>query len=188
MNRYDLLVRGETIHIEFRRINDSRRLPAYGNAKNPNLFRIKGAVLCCVKVPKALCPEWAAKCSSPSFPFNGFAYCWHKDDWSARKGRHHSLAGALDYPGHDDIMNAEIVSAFTLAEQARTKVKGPARTPKTAKPKARRKSTFERIADALEKLMRMPDPSKEGYFIKGDWSPPPYPSGTVRPADSIGKE
>jgi hypothetical protein len=68
------------------------------------------------------------------------------------KGRHRSLAEALSYPGCDKELNAEITVAFSVEENRRIKIKGPARIPKTAKPKPRRRSTMERIADALEIL------------------------------------
>ena len=42
MNRYDIQVRGETVHIEFRRVNDSRRIA--GTNKKPNLFGIRSAM------------------------------------------------------------------------------------------------------------------------------------------------
>ena len=46
MNKYDLIVRGEKIHIEFERINDSRRIGSfrYDTNKRPNLFKIKAAM------------------------------------------------------------------------------------------------------------------------------------------------
>ena len=159
MNRYDLIIRGETVHIEFERINDSRRLGGgkFGTNKKPNLFKIKAAMGCTINLPVALCPDWVSesyRLDYPTFPFNGVSFCSVMDDWSPVKGRHKALAEALQYSGHDDELNREITDAFTAEEAKRTKVKGPARIPKTAKPKPRRKSTLERIADALEILTR----------------------------------
>jgi hypothetical protein len=162
MNKYELLVRGEIVRIEFERINDSRRLDHYKfgtTQKKPNLFGVRAVMHCQVTLPIALCPDWVKKGSYQytEFPFKGMAFCSRKDLWSSLKGRHTALSDALTYSSAEPALNAEIVDAFTLAESARAKVKGPARMPKTAKPKPRRpskrQSTFERIADALEKIV-----------------------------------
>jgi hypothetical protein len=162
MNKYDLIVRGYNIHIEFARINDSRRIndcSRHNTNKRPNLFGIKAAMGCKVSMPLALCPDWCKAGVTPGFgpfPFTGVGFCFHKDKWSPMKGRHRSLADALSYPGCDKELNADITIAFSEEETRRTKVKGPARIPKTAKPKPRRRSTMERIADALEILAHPP--------------------------------
>jgi hypothetical protein len=185
MNKYDLTVRGEKIHIEFERINDSRRMAdhRFSTKKTPNLFKIKAAMACRVDMPFALTPDWCKNYQRGTWPFTGMGLCFHKDAWSAKKGRHRSLAEALDYPGCDKELNAEITVAFSVEETRRTKVKGPARIPKTAKPKPRRRSTLERIADALEKLanpmqMMMMSPSEiDAAFNRI------MPLGNIRPAD-----
>jgi hypothetical protein len=109
------------------------------------------------------------------------------------KGRHRSLAEALSYPGCDKELNAEITVAFSEEETRRTKIKGPARIPKTAKPKPRRRSTMERIADALEILAHPPIVnSVYPHEITFPANPPGYISTVVevikgeniRPADN----
>ena len=53
MNKYSLEVRGETVHLTFTRVNDSRRLGSSNSHKNPNLFGISAAMLCEADVPLA---------------------------------------------------------------------------------------------------------------------------------------
>lgn len=139
---YRLQVRGETVTITFKRINDSRRLPEFysvNSRKKPNLFHIRAAMLCSVDLPLTLAPDWYKNSPCAFNPrFSGLAYCHRRDDWRSKTGRHESLRSALHYLDHDKALNGEIMAAFLAEEKRREKVKGPARTPRTAKPKPRR--------------------------------------------------
>ena len=136
MNLYDIQVRGETVHLEFRRINDSRRLQHYYTTKTPNLFNIRGVMRCSIEVPA----EWGGKWWMEHYPTEryrggGLAFCHKNDRWKSIQGRHESLAGALETLPPD--LRKEIVAAFTAEEAKRAKVKGPDTQPKTAKRKLR---------------------------------------------------
>jgi hypothetical protein len=163
MNRYQLTVRGETVHLTFKRINDSRRLTP-GLRKNPNLFGVRAAMLCSMELPCALSPEWwrTSEHNPAGGPHwvQGVAYCSRKDRWSSLQGRHRALADALDYYGHSEELNAEIKAAFTEEERKRMpKPKGPERTPRTAKPKPRRPGQRQLLARAvalLEQIAQRP--------------------------------
>ncbi len=158
MSFYDVQVRGETVHIEFKRINDSQQRLRFGTGKQPNLFKIRRAMGCLVEMPMALCPGWAKEDGVMAVPFSGMSFCHISDAWSARAGRHHALKDALTYDGCDVQLNEEITAAFTLLEASRMKVKGPASKPKTAKPKPPRPSLRKVLAQLQETLERINHP------------------------------
>ncbi len=158
MNTYDLSVRGETVHVEFKKVNDSRRLRnVSGTNKNPNLFGIRAAMACYVQVPVALSPKWAETSSGANghpLPLNGVGFCTYQDKWSSKRGRHEAIKDALsgDYWITGDL-RGEIMQAFLAAEAERMpKVKAPKFTPKTRKPKPGLRATMARMCELLEKL------------------------------------
>ena len=174
MNRYDLAIRGEQVHLEFTRINDSRRLHPHFTQKRPNLFGVQCAMQCRGLLPPSMAsPWWKENYPEKEYPFQGAAFCSRKDEWSALKGRHTALHDALrdrfDYlPGLAD----EIVAAFTAEEARRTKVKGLARKPKTAKPKARQRPSMRQILMRLQETLEKISPPmmiNTNHISKEDW-------------------
>jgi len=156
MNKYSLEVRGETVHLTFTRVNDSRRLGSSNSHKNPNLFGISAAMLCEADVPLAFSPRWAETVSGKagrSLPLSGVGFCSRQDQWKSQTGRHRALTEALK----DDFwieasLREEIVAAFTAEEKRRTKVKGPARQQKTSGPKPRRPGLRKVLADLQKSI------------------------------------
>ena len=178
MNRYSLEVRGETVHLTFTRINDSRRLESCGSDKRPNLFGVRAAMLCKAQIPVAFSPRWQETSSGRDghpLPLNGVAFCSRKDQWKSQTGRHRALSEALkgDLWRIDNALRAEIVTAFTAEEARRTKLKGPASQPKTAKPKPRRpglRKVLAQLEKTLDRLAAAPGwgPSVERR-LAADW-------------------
>ncbi len=160
MNRYELQVRGETVHLTFKRTNDSRRLHGYTD-KKPNLFGILAAMCCTAETPLSLSPGWwtsSPYCNGRSCSLRGVAFCTRRDAWSSQQGRHRALAEALETVAPD--VREEIVAAFT-AEEARRAAppKGPDRLPRTAAPKPPRLSQRQllaRICSLLERQIGEP--------------------------------
>ena len=161
MNKYSLEVRGQTVHLTFTRINDSRRLEHYYGCKKPNLFGVRAVMLCQVNVPAALSPKWQEMSMGREvrpLPLAGAGFCSRKDQWKSQTGRHRALTEALK----EDLwieasLREEIVSAFTAEEARRMKVKGPARQPKTYKPKPRRpglREVLSGLQEAIEELVK----------------------------------
>ena len=157
MSVYELAVRGETVRIEFTRINDSRHLPSYGTLKKPNLFRVTAAMSCRVGMPSGLRPQWATYADGDGYyPFHGMSFLSEVDRWDSHRGRLVALKEALTYPDHDGVLNGEIILAFIAEEKARIKPKGPARMPKARKPRQHRPTQMERMVAALVERIGIP--------------------------------
>ena len=158
MSLYHLNIRGEDVVLRFTRINDSRRIDSYYTDKTPNLFGIIGAVHCAITLPASLAPAWWAERHHTEYTKHGTGFCHWSDRWESQKGRHKALTEALGSVPHA----AEIWNAFLSEEARRAKVVGPASKPRTRKPKARQpgpRETWERIANALEKLAKQKEPA-----------------------------
>ena len=198
MNKYSLEVRGETVHLTFTRINDSRRLEGHCGNKRPNLFGISAAMLCSADIPLAFSPRWAETASGKagsSLPLSGVGFCSGKDQWKSQTGRHRALAEALK----DDFwieasLREEIVAAFTAEEKRRTKVKGPARQQKTSGPKPRRPGLRKVLAGIQELLDKIASQDQcDVEMVIPDWLEHrdtvlaeliPVAAGCIRPADT----
>lgn len=186
MSKYELQVRGETVTIEFTRINDSRRIGSDGRFadstnKNPNLFEVTAAMSCILTLPSIFC-HWMPAIPE-TFAFKGMSFCHKGDMWRSQEGRRFALREALG-DVKDGPLVGEIVLAFTAEEMRRKKVVGPARVkrlPKTHRPSMRK--IVERLADAMEKIAKPatpPDKPRWGYIPK----PGSLVQPLVRPADS----
>lgn len=179
MAEYQLTVRGETVHVTFKRINDSRRLRGLMTPKDPNLFGIRAAMVCWITAPPSIAAEpflgqLAGIC-------RGVAYCHYSDRWKSQRGRHISLSDALSMWGNDKALRQEIWEAFLAEEKRRMKAKGPARIPRTAQPKLRRNShrqVLSRAVDALEQI------SQRLLLTMPSTEPIKYPMVDIRPADT----
>ena len=174
MNRYSLEVRGQAVHLTFTRINDSRRLEHYYGCKKPNLFGIRAAMLCHTEIPGVLSPKWQEydyRRRGNPVSLRGASFCSRKDQWKSQTGRHRALTEALKEDlWIDNSLREEIVAAFTAEEARRTKVKGPARQPKTYKPKPRRPGLREVLAglqEAIEELVKNIRPADISEIKRG---------------------
>lgn len=183
MAEYQLAVRGEAVHVTFKRINDSRRLRYYHTDKDPNLFGVRAAMVCTIKSKGLLNGLVEAK---------GAAFCYHLDRWNAERGRHEAIKDAFANWHFDKELRREIWQAFLAEEKRRMKAKGPARIPRTAQPKLRRNShrqVLSRAVDALEQIsqrllltMRSTEPSPNVKYPMVDIRK--YPMVDIRPADT----
>jgi hypothetical protein len=185
---YNLIVRGESVRVQFKRINDSRRLDTCETRKNPNLFGVRSALKCSIDVPKALVAEfwkeWCDKYGYGKVTYRGEAFCTWRDKWNSQHGRHSALAEALRWDHNMDESLAEEIKAAFIAEEARRapKPKGPSQQPR--KPKAPRvgmRQLLTRLCDLLEKannplISIQPMPCIYGHAV-------PAGSAPVRPAD-----
>jgi hypothetical protein len=163
MNRYQLTVRGETVHLTFKRINDSRRLHSYQTSKKPNLFGIRAAMVCRIEVPPSLAPQWwrvGDVLRDHPYSAQGTGFCYRADQWNSTRGRHEAIKEALGPWCDDGQLRGEIMTAFLAEEQRRAAPpKGPATQPKTAAPKPRRPSQRQLLARAvalLEQIAQRP--------------------------------
>ena len=156
--RYELSVREQDVTITFSKINDSRKLTSYSE-KKPNLFNIRGVTLCALEVPPEMSPSWWKSTGKDCY-LTGYAFCTWMDKWNSQTGRHYALRHAMR-DLKDKEVRLEIWAAFEAEEKLRTKERGPARTPKTAKPKVRKPrppapggihETLNRIADSLQTI------------------------------------
>lgn len=156
--KYTLSVREQEVTITFSKINDSRKIPDYRTEKKPNLFHIRGAIECTLVLPSELAPSWWKE--GKPVHLTGYSFCTWMDKWKSETGRHFALRHAMR-DLKDKEVRLELWTAFEAEEKSRTKLKGPARTPKTAKPKVRKArppapggiiEIMGRIAVALEKI------------------------------------
>lgn len=162
MSKYALQVRGETVLIEFTRINDSRRLKSFMTMKNPNLFGVCEVMICHMDLPSAFAPaRWRDRYINSTYPVSGAAFCHWGDKWDSRKGRSIALREAIrklsDSGAEAPI--PEIVAAYYAEQQRRQKVKGPARIAKAPRPpKPYAPLVRESLAKLVEQLQRLITP------------------------------
>ena len=118
-------------------------------------------MLCRLDFPVSFSHAWQETQSGKggrSLPLSGVGFCSRKDQWKSQTGRHRALTEALkDDLWIESSLREEIVAAFTAEEARRTKVKGPARQPKTYKPKSRRPGLREALSDLQQAVEELAD-------------------------------